>query len=413
MEAEQHARQLWWHHQFQQWLFGDIRGNLLRHGHTVVDDLRVFLLAQRFQAHPQLQRVKATGGLQRFGYQVRYASLFVKLRVQVSRLIAHQLIVTRFFQQECAAADGLEELLVEVQGNGIHQLDTVEVIAILFRHQQCAAPGRIHVNPDILLRRQFRNRPQRINSARVGGSCGGNDRQNLFTVGIALRDFRSQIGQIHARTFVSFHLDNGLIAEAHQRHILLHGEVRAVGAQHPDLTQIAHQTILLDGVALTRKESIARQHQTHHVALGAAAGEDTGVAWLVPQTGTQPLDQFYLDNGRRRALIPGVHALVSGVDHHFRRLAYHQAWAVEVRHTLRMVHRQAVLQEIFNGTLDGGLVTQPFRAEIQVDTFAQFGDRFTLVHFRLFQPLHNRLGALLDGLLIGFDALRRRRQNRV
>lgn len=42
--------------------------------------------------------------------------------------------------------------------------------------------------------------------------------------------------------------------------------------------RISWQPILLDGVPLTGEEGVARQHQAHQVALGAAAGEDAGVA---------------------------------------------------------------------------------------------------------------------------------------
>lgn len=56
--------------------------------------------------------------------------------------------------------------------------------------------------------------------------------------------------------------------------------------------------------ALTGEEGVARQHQAHQVALGAAAGEDAGVARRKTDPGAQPFDQLHLDNGCRRALIP-------------------------------------------------------------------------------------------------------------
>ena len=111
-------------------------------------------------------------------------------------------------------------------------------------------------------------------------------------------------------------------------------------------------------MALTGEEGVARQHQAHQVALGAAAGEDAGVARRKTDPGAQPFDQLHLDNGCRRALIPGVHALVGGVNQHFRRLANHQARAVQVRHALRVMHRQAVFQEVLDRTINRRLVTQ-------------------------------------------------------
>ena len=80
-----------------------------------------------------------------------------------------------------------------------------------------------------------------------------------------------------------------------------------------------------------------------------APAEDTRVASLITHAGTQPFDQFDLNNGCGRALIPGVHALVSGVNQHFRRLANDQAWAVQVRHTLRVMNGQTVFQEKLDG----------------------------------------------------------------
>ena len=319
--------------------------------------------------------------------------------------------MTCFFQQERAAADGLEELLVEVQRDGIHQLNTVQVMTILLRHQQRAAPGRINVYPDVLLRRQFSNRTQRVDSTGIGGTGCRDDRQNLLAVRVALRNFRRQIGQIHTGEFIRFHLHHGLVAQTHQRHVFLHGEVRVFGAQYADLTQIAHQTVLLNGVTLTREERITGQHQTHQVALSAAAGENTCVASLITHAGTQPFDQFDLNDGCGRALIPGVHTLVSGVNQHFCRLAYDQTWAVQVRHTLWVMNGQAVFQEELNGAFNRRFVAQPFRVEIQLNTVAQFRDRFALVHLRLFQPLHHSLSALFNRLLISVNALRRGEQN--
>ena len=68
------------------------------------------------RTHPQLQRIEATGGLQRLRHQVRYAVFFIELGVQIGRLITHQLVMARVLQQEGAAADGLEELLAGSPG---------------------------------------------------------------------------------------------------------------------------------------------------------------------------------------------------------------------------------------------------------------------------------------------------------
>ncbi|MPN51616.1 hypothetical protein SDC9_199264 [bioreactor metagenome] len=88
---------------------------------------------------------------------------------------------------------------------------------------------------------------------------------------------------------------------------------------------------------LAGEEGIARQHQAHQVALGTAAGKHAGVARRIAHLLAQPFDQLDLNDGGGRALVPGVHALVGGVDQHFRRLANHQARAVQVRHALGMV----------------------------------------------------------------------------
>lgn len=183
--------------------------------------------------------------------------------------------------------------------------------------------------------------------------------------------------------------------------------------EHFQLAQIAHQTVLLHGVALTREERIARQHQPHQVALGAAAGEYPGVAGLVTDLGAQPLDQFHFDQRGRRALIPGVHALVGGVDQHFGGLANHQARAVQVRHALRVVHRQAVFQKVLDGALDRRLVAQALRGEVELDALAQFGNAFALIHLGLLQPLHDGFTALRDRLAVSLGAVRRGSQNRV
>ena len=265
--------------------------------------------------------------------------------------------------------------------------------------------------PDILFRSQLSNSTQRIDSTRIRCAGRGHNRQDLFAVRVALFDFRRQIGEIHAGEFISFHLHHGLVAQTHQRHVFLHGEVGVFRAQHANFAQIAHQTVLLYRVALTREERITRQHQAHQVTLGAAAGEDACVASLITHAGTQPFDQLDLNNGCGRALIPGVHTLVGGVNQHFRRLAYNQAWAVQVRHALRVMNGQTVFQEELHGAFNRRFVAQPFRVEIQLNTVAQLRDRFALVHLRLFQPLHHSLSALFNRLLVSFNALGRGEQN--
>ena len=295
---------------------------------------------------------------------------------------------------------------MEVQGNGIHQLQTVKVVAILLRQQQGAAPGCVNVQPDLMFRSDTGDVAQRVDSACVGGAGGGDDRHDLLAVSLRLRNLRLQIGHVHPREFVGFHQRDRAVAEPHQRHVLLHREVGVFGAQYFVLADIPRQPILLDGVSLTGEEGVARQHQPHQVALGAAAGEDAGVACRIADPGAQPLDQLHLNDGRRRALVPGVHALVGGVDQHFRRLANHQARAVQVRHALRVMHRQAVFQEVLDRTINRRLVTQTLFVKFKGDTLTQLVNAFPLIHLRLLQPLHNGLAGLLDNLLIGFNALR-------
>ena len=132
--------------------------------------------------------------------------------------------------------------------------------------------------------------------------------------------------------------------------------MRAFRAEHFNFAQITGQTILLNGMSLASKEGVARQHQAHQVTLGAAAGEYARIACRITHLLTKPFDQFDLNDRGRRALVPGVHTLVSGVDQHFRRLANHQTWAVQVRHALSMVNQQAVFEKVFNRTLNSGLV---------------------------------------------------------
>ncbi len=50
-------------------------------------------------------------------------------------------------------------------------------------------------------------------------------------------------------------------------------------------------------MTLAGKPGITRQHQTHQVALGAAAGEYARVAGLITDLGAQPLDQLHLNQG--------------------------------------------------------------------------------------------------------------------
>ena len=121
---------------------------------------------------------------------------------------------------------------MEVQGDGIHQLQAVQIVAIFLRQQQRAAPCRIDVHPDIILGRQRGDVAQRIDSAGVGGAGGSDDRQDLFAVGFRLSDLLCQIGHVHTGVFVGFHLGHALVAQAEQRHVLLYGEVGVFRAEH-------------------------------------------------------------------------------------------------------------------------------------------------------------------------------------
>ena len=176
---------------------------------------------------------------------------------------------------------------------------------------------------------------RRVDSARVGGAGGSDDRHDLLAVSLRLRNLRLQVGHVHPREFVGFHQRYRAVAEAPSAPCSSAPRSGRFPSTRLCTCGYPRQPILLDGVPQTG-EGVARQHQAHQVALSAAAGEDAGVApagKLDP--GAQPFDQLHLDNGCRRALIPGVHALVGGVNQHFRRLANHQARAVQVRHALR------------------------------------------------------------------------------
>ena len=153
------------------------------------------------------------------------------------------------------------------------------------------------MQPDLMLCRDSRDFSQRVNGPRVGSASGSDNRHNLLAVSLSLGDFRFQVRHVHPRELVGFHQRHGTVAEAHQRHILLHREVGIFRTQYFVATNIARQTILLDGVALAGKEGIARQHQPHHVALGTAAGEHARIASAVADLRTQPFNQLDLNDG--------------------------------------------------------------------------------------------------------------------
>lgn len=79
---------------------------------------------------------------------------------------------------------------------------------------------------------------QRVDSPRVGGAGGGDDRHDLLAVSLRLRNLRLQIGHVHPREFVGFHQRDRAVAEPHQRHVLLHREVGVFGAQYFVLADI-------------------------------------------------------------------------------------------------------------------------------------------------------------------------------
>ena len=111
---------------------------------------------------------------------------------------------------------------MEVQGNGVHALNAVQIVAVLLREQQRAAPCRIHVQPDLMFRRYAGDSTQWVDSARVGSAGGGDDRHDLLAVSLRFGNFRFQVSDVHPRKFVGFHQRHGAVAEAHQRHVLLH-----------------------------------------------------------------------------------------------------------------------------------------------------------------------------------------------
>ncbi len=177
-------------------------------------------------------------------------------------------------------------------------------------------------------------------------------------------------------------------------------------AQDFVLADIPRQPILLDGVPQTRRREASRASIRPIRLLWVPPLVKTPASPAENRPGAQPFDQLHLDNGCRRALIPGVHALVGGVNQHFARLANHQARAVQVRHALRD-NRQGCLSGKYSiAPINRRLVTQTLFVKFKGDTLHAARQRFSPDTSQgLLQPLHNGLAGLLDNLLIGFNAL--------
>lgn len=117
----------------------------------------------------------------------------------------YQFVMVCVFQQECVVVDGLEELFMEVQGNGIYQFQIVKVVVILFRQQQGVVSGCVNVQLDLMFCSDIGDVVQWVDSVCVGGVGGGDDCYDLFVVSLCLCNFCLQVGYVYLCEFVGFY----------------------------------------------------------------------------------------------------------------------------------------------------------------------------------------------------------------
>ncbi len=147
--------------------------------------------------------------------------------------ITHHCNGARPSARKCAAADGLKNCLWKSVVTGIHQLQTVKVVAIPLRQQQ-APPQAASTCSQIWMLRSDSRRCRAAGSIApcVGGAGGGDDRHDPLAVSLRLRNLR-----LAGRTRPSARIRRfsparyRAVAEAHQRHVLLHREVGVFRAQ--------------------------------------------------------------------------------------------------------------------------------------------------------------------------------------
>ena len=157
--------------------------------------------------------------------------------VQVVGVIRHVPEHGAVPDQERAGADRLEERLVEVNGDGVGQPNSVQEVPVPVGHQKPAAIGRIHVEPGAVAAGQGGELGERVHGAEVGGPGRGNYRHRHQAGGAGRRDGLGQRGRIHPVVGGAADGHDGVVAQPEHGRRFPDAEMTVLRGENPQLLQ--------------------------------------------------------------------------------------------------------------------------------------------------------------------------------
>ena len=234
-----------------------------------------------------------------------------------------------------ATADGDQEHLVEVQGDGIAQGKISKTALVRIGQDGCRAIGGISMQPQAIRVGDSLQGMHIINRAEIGRSDGGDKTEGPFSIGNVFLDHRLQLGHIHLASLVDRHLADRLVAKSKQMAALLHREVADLGRVQPEVRVAGRQAKLLHIVGEHLiAVPIAGKEDGGKVGLGTTRGERAIGIPVIPIQLAKLANHLDLDLGGDGTLVPGIHRLVEGRDHLFGGKAFQKAGTMQVRHVV-------------------------------------------------------------------------------
>nr|BFF16837.1 hypothetical protein GCM10025730_03580 [Promicromonospora thailandica] len=289
-----------------------------------VDERTDAVRAEGPQRDPELEGVEPAGGLQGLVDLVEVGvGLAVLLpRVEVVGVPGDGRQVGTLAHDQRAGGHGLEERLVEVDGDAAGSLDAGQQVAARGADQEAAAVGGVDVQPRADGVAQVGHGAERVDAAAVGGAGGRDDGDHDVAGALDVDQGAGQGVGAHAAVGVGADGDHGVVGQAEQQGGLGDAEVAHAGGQDPHGLQARARPAGL----------LARQEQGLEVRLGAARGEDAvGATGGEADPARRPLHEAPFHERGDRGLVVGVDRGVDGGEH---RLGAHRGQrhgAVQVR----------------------------------------------------------------------------------
>ncbi len=215
----------------------------------------------------------------------------------------------RVAAQEQAGPHRHREPLVGVEGQRVGLLEAGQQAAQLGHQRRGAAPGGVHVQPQLLAPRQRPELGQGVDGPGAGGARGGHDQEGQQALRAVVPQLVQERVQVHPQAHVGRHRPAGRGPQAAQPRGLGEGVVGLLGDVEDGLGRQGPRPPLGE----LREGRVEGHQQAAVVGLGPARAEDAvdlrgGPAEARPEGPAQ----VGLDLGREGAVAPGRDLRVEG-----------------------------------------------------------------------------------------------------